>query len=339
VSAFLPGNFFRAAYGLTIADGGGVTWSFDKTTNTLSVSGVSGTGLAADSVSNTELTNMAQATVKGRAAAAGTGDPQDLTASQVKTILALTSTDLSDFTEAAQDAVLNAGTDSTTIDFTYNDGANTWTVTVIDDSISDAKLRNSGALSVIGRAANSSGDPADISSSSNDTLLRRTASTLNWGQLTAGMFPNTVVPDAALSSNVPLLNAGNTFSNATQMIAAVGPVRFRINVTDSAADQKVYEWVADSAGNFYGLIRNDALGVSTTWLQLVRSTTTATSLTLTATDVVVTGKFKATGNVGFNNTTPIAKPAVTGSRGGNAALASLLTALANYGLITDSTTA
>ncbi|MGE5650949.1 MAG: hypothetical protein ACM34A_12200 [Bacillota bacterium] len=35
----------------------------------------------------------------------------------------------------------------------------------------------------------------------------------------------------------------------------------------------------------------------------------------------------------------IAKPTVTGSRGANAALASLLTSLANYGLITDSTTA
>jgi hypothetical protein len=45
------------------------------------------------------------------------------------------------------------------------------------------------------------------------------------------------------------------------------------------------------------------------------------------------------GNVGFYNTAPIAKPNVTGSRGGNAALASLLTALANQGLITNSTTA
>lgn len=45
------------------------------------------------------------------------------------------------------------------------------------------------------------------------------------------------------------------------------------------------------------------------------------------------------GNVGFNNTAPIAKPNITGSRGGNAALANLLTALANYGLITDGTTA
>ena len=45
------------------------------------------------------------------------------------------------------------------------------------------------------------------------------------------------------------------------------------------------------------------------------------------------------GNLGFNGSTPIAKPTVTGSRGGNAALASLLTALANYGLITDSSSA
>ena len=40
---------------------------------------------------------------------------------------------------------------------------------------------------------------------------------------------------------------------------------------------------------------------------------------------------------GFYGTNPILKPEVTGSRGSNAALASLLTALANLGLITNST--
>ena len=40
--------------------------------------------------------------------------------------------------------------------------------------------------------------------------------------------------------------------------------------------------------------------------------------------------------IGFFGATPAAKPTVTGSRGGNAALASLLTALATLGLITDS---
>jgi hypothetical protein len=50
-------------------------------------------------------------------------------------------------------------------------------------------------------------------------------------------------------------------------------------------------------------------------------------------DVAVTGR------AGFNGATPLAKPAITGSRAGNAALAALLTSLATYGLITDSTTA
>lgn len=43
--------------------------------------------------------------------------------------------------------------------------------------------------------------------------------------------------------------------------------------------------------------------------------------------------------LGFYGTSPVIKQAATGSRGGNAALASLLTALATIGLITDSTTA
>jgi hypothetical protein len=42
--------------------------------------------------------------------------------------------------------------------------------------------------------------------------------------------------------------------------------------------------------------------------------------------------------LGFNGTAPVAKPTVTGSKAANAALASLITALANYGLIVDTTT-
>lgn len=52
-----------------------------------------------------------------------------------------------------------------------------------------------------------------------------------------------------------------------------------------------------------------------------------------------TNDLKLFGKIGFQGAAPLAKPTVTGSRGGNAALTSLITALANYGLITDSTTA
>lgn len=43
--------------------------------------------IAANYVDNTRLADMAQSTIKGRAAAAGTGDPTDLTAAQLVTIL------------------------------------------------------------------------------------------------------------------------------------------------------------------------------------------------------------------------------------------------------------
>lgn len=43
--------------------------------------------IAADAVANTQLANMVQATIKGRASGAGTGDPTDLSAAQVATII------------------------------------------------------------------------------------------------------------------------------------------------------------------------------------------------------------------------------------------------------------
>lgn len=48
---------------------------------------------------------------------------------------------------------------------------------------------------------------------------------------------------------------------------------------------------------------------------------------------------KFASNLGFFNATAVGKQTISGSRGGNAALADLLTKLANYGLISDSTSA
>jgi hypothetical protein len=49
------------------------------------------------------------------------------------------------------------------------------------------------------------------------------------------------------------------------------------------------------------------------------------------------GDFKFPAKVGFYGTNPVAKPVVTGSRGGNAALTSLLAALGSMGLIANNT--
>lgn len=53
----------------------------------------------------------------------------------------------------------------------------------------------------------------------------------------------------------------------------------------------------------------------------------------------VNGDFRFFGTAGFFGAAGIARQTVTGAKGGNAALASLITALAAFGLITDNTTA
>lgn len=82
----------------------------------------------------------------------------------------------------------------------------------------------------------------------------------------------------------------------------------------------LYNPVASGGGNVY-----------------LRAAGTLALRTSSSTNVVqVNG---ASGALGFFNSAGATKPTVSGSRAGNAALASLLTALANLGLITNSTTA
>jgi hypothetical protein len=65
---------------------------------------------------------------------------------------------------------------------TYVDAA-VITATIPNDSITDAKLRNSVALSVIGRSANSTGDPGDIAASADHQVLKRTGTAVGFGLL------------------------------------------------------------------------------------------------------------------------------------------------------------
>jgi hypothetical protein len=51
-------------------------------------------------------------------------------------------------------------------------------------------LGDIAGVSAYGRAANSTGAPAAITAGANDTVLRRTADALSFGQLTVGMAPN-----------------------------------------------------------------------------------------------------------------------------------------------------
>ena len=103
-----------------------------------------------NSVTNAKMADVATATIKGRATA-GTGDPEDLTATQVRTLLNVangatansadatllaranhtgtqTASTISDFSEAVDDRVAALLVAGSNVTLTYNDAANTLTV-------------------------------------------------------------------------------------------------------------------------------------------------------------------------------------------------------------------
>ncbi len=93
------------------------------------------------------------------------------------------------------------------------------------------------------------------------------------------------------------------------------------------------------AGVNYGLVYGDNTNTvvdSGTSPNIVLAIGGTTKIGINSTGAGVIGTLTASSSFGVNGAGAIAKPTVTGSRGGNAALASVLTALATYGLITDS---
>jgi len=74
-----------------------------------------------------------------------------------------------------------SGITELTSDVTAGPGTGSQAATIANNAVTDAKLRDSAANSVIGRSANSSGDPADIASSTDGQVLRRAAGVVGWG--------------------------------------------------------------------------------------------------------------------------------------------------------------
>jgi len=73
--------------------------------------------------------------------------------------------------------------------------------TIAANAVSDAKLRDSAAVSVIGRSANSAGDPADIAATADGDVLRRAANVVGFGAIPEASVTNLVADLAALAAS------------------------------------------------------------------------------------------------------------------------------------------
>lgn len=161
-----------ASHGHAIADVSGLQTALDgkaATVHTHATSDVTGLDAALAAkleapVANVSLADMATATLKGRVTA-GTGEPEDLSAAQARTLL-----NVADGANAYVHP--NHSGDVTSA----ADGAQT----IADDVVTNAKLANVAERTVKGRSASGAGDPSDIALADLSDLLGSDA-TLRFG--------------------------------------------------------------------------------------------------------------------------------------------------------------
>lgn len=106
-------------------------------------------------------------------------------------------------------------------------------------AVGDADLRNSAALSVIGRAANSIGAPADMAASSDGFVLRRSGTALGFGALAAGAFADNTVAAARLAASASDVFFGRDSASAgagEEIGASAARVILSIENVDNTSD-------------------------------------------------------------------------------------------------------
>lgn len=80
--------------------------------------------------------------------------------------------------EDIQDAVGEVFQDSPTIDFVYDDANGSMMASIVDGAVTNSKLRDSAATSLIGRSLNSAGSVSDIAFTADGQVLMRSAGSL-----------------------------------------------------------------------------------------------------------------------------------------------------------------
>jgi hypothetical protein len=133
-------------FSTAVAATAAVTANTAKVTNathTGEVTGATALTIATAAVTNAKLANMATATIKGRVTA-GTGVPEDLTATQARTVMGL----------GALATLATAGT-----------------AQIDNDAVTNAKAANMAASTIKGRVTASTGDPEDLTPAQARTVI------------------------------------------------------------------------------------------------------------------------------------------------------------------------
>lgn len=251
----------------------------------------------ADSVDNTKLSNMATQTIKGRTTA-GTGDPEDLTASQATAILDVVVGDSGSggtkglvpapaagdaaagkFLKADGTFAVPSGTGITQLtgDVTAGPGSGSQAATIANDAVTFAKIQNITTDRLVGRDTAASGDAEEISVTgglefTGSLSIQRSALT---GDVTASAGSNaTTIANSAVSNAKLADMATQTIKGRTT--AGTGAPE---DLTATQATAILNNFVGDTgSGGTKGLVVAPASGDSGKFLRGDASWATPSSL-------------------------------------------------------------
>jgi hypothetical protein len=221
-----------------------------------------------DVVTNTKLANMAQSTLKGRTAGSGTGDPVDLTANQVSTIL-----DGATDPFVRTSALPGAGIDQLTGDVTAGPGTGSQAATIANGVVTYAKMQNVSATDrLLGRSTAGAGVVEEIpctaagrallddatAADQRATLALGTASTANTGT-GASDVPTITQADARYApignTITSVLTADSTPTSSTSYIDVTG-----LSIT---LDANTY-YMVRFGGSYQSSSASNGVGISIT---------------------------------------------------------------------------
>lgn len=252
--------------------------------------------LNADVVTDAKLRNSAALSVIGRNANS-TGDPGDIAAANDGEVLRRSGTSLGFGTIAtagiADGAVTNAKLRNCAALSVIGRGANSAgapadiaataasggvlresgsaigfgtvaTAGIEDNAVTNAKLRDSAALSVVGRSANSTGDPGDIAASTDGHVLRRSGTSLGFGTLAASAFADNTIALGRLAnlSGPGYVGRGATGAGAAALIGVATPTRVtptaddvfhKFNPTTGAIERCSWQELLDFIADYFGI--------------------------------------------------------------------------------------
>lgn len=141
---------------------------------------------------------------------------------------------------------------------TAGPGTGSVATSITANSITDAMLRQSAALTVMGRSVNAAGNVADIPATTNDRILSRVSNALGFNQVTAGMIPSALLTPTMAATDLKTQSILFPITGASGGIITTGfkgVIRIPVGMT-------VIRWsvMNNAAGNItFGIFSNAPL--------------------------------------------------------------------------------